>query len=57
MQFKERGLDGMGLKASIDPEEEPCPGLDDHVMIWTKEPFIKNEKSTIDVLISWVNKT
>ena len=23
---------------------------------WTKEPFIKNEKSTIDVLISGVNK-
>ena len=31
---------------------EPCPGLVDYVMIWIKEPFIKNEKSTIDVLIS-----
>ena len=31
---------------------EPCPGLVDYVMIWTKEPFIKNEKSAIDVLIS-----
>ena len=36
---------------------EPCLGLADYVMIWTKEPFIKNEKSIIDVLISWVNKT
>ena len=33
-----------------------CPGLVDDVMIWIKEPFIKNEKSTIDVLILWVNK-
>ena len=36
---------------------EPCPGLVDYVMIWIIEPFIKNEKSTKDVLISWVNKT
>ena len=35
---------------------EPCPGLVDYVMIWIKEPFIKNEKSTIDLLITWVNK-
>ena len=33
---------------------EPCPGLVDYVMVWIKEPFIKNEKSTLDVLISWV---
>ena len=35
---------------------EGCPGLVDYVMIWIKEPFIKNEESTKDVLISWVNK-
>ena len=29
---------------------ELCPGLVDYVMIWAKEPYIKNEKSTIDVL-------
>ena len=34
----------------------PCPGLLDYIMVWIKEPFIKNEKSTIDVLISCVNK-
>ena len=27
--------------------QEPCSGLVDYVMIWTKEPFIKNEKSTM----------
>ena len=31
---------------------EPCPGLVDYVMVLIKEPFIKNEKSTIDVSIS-----
>ena len=30
---------------------EPCPGLMDYVIIWIEEPFIKNEKSTIDNLI------
>ena len=35
---------------------EGCPGLVDDVMIWINEPFIKNEKSTIEVLISWVNE-
>ena len=38
------------------PYFEPCPGSVDYVMIWMKEPFLKNEKSIIDVLISWVNK-
>ena len=33
-----------------------CPGLVDYVMKWIKEPFIKNEESTKDVFISWVNK-
>ena len=28
---------------------EPCPGLVDCVVIWTKEPFIKNKKSAIDM--------
>ena len=36
--------------------KEPYQGLVDYAMIGTKEPFIKNEKSTLDVLISWVNK-
>ena len=35
---------------------EWCPGLVDYVMIWIKESFKKNEKSTKDVLISYVNK-
>ena len=30
---------------------EPCPGLVDYVMIWIKESFIKNEKSTIDIYV------
>ena len=47
--------ENMKLLSSV--KREPCPGLVDYVMIWTKELFIKNEKSTIDVLISWVNKT
>ena len=29
---------------------EPYPGLVNYVMVWIKEPFIKNEKPTIDVL-------
>ena len=39
-----------------DAKPERCPGLVDYVIKWIKEPFIKNEKSTKDVFISWVNK-
>ena len=37
-------------------KKEGCPGLVDYVMITIKEPFIKNEESTKDVFIFWVNK-
>ena len=43
-------------RATSNSESEPCSGLVNYVMIWIKEPFIKNEKSKIDVLIFWVNK-
>ena len=33
-------------------KKEPFSGLVDYVMILIKDPFVKNEKSTIDVLIS-----
>ena len=44
------------LNAKKTKNIEGCPRLVDYVMIWIKEPSIKNGKSTKDVFISWVNK-
>ena len=41
---------------SRSDSDEGCPGLVDYVMITIKKPFIKNEESTKDVFISWVNR-
>ena len=45
-----------GVTVFETPTNEGCPWLMDYVMVWIKEPFIKNEESTKDVFISWVNK-
>ena len=49
-------LDTKASFFKVGQKIELCPGLVNYVMVWIKEPFKKNEKSTIDVLISRVNK-